>query len=470
MGEVRSDVLATLIEESSKLASDAIRLAIMSTRKPALAAPPQEAQGAPVSPSLPTTEETVRELRRRLAKELYRMEMDLQTGARFAGKPCDCLGKKHNLGVEATAEELMSYESNPVYGKCVAWLRKHEAEFEPGEIARRPPEHYRALAPEVRAFRKEVLGTEKVVRELEEGGNPGNPGKPRPALRLGPPLSRPFERSETPRRRRLPPGVRLELITPEEEGHIREYHAQGLVYRQIAERMGRSVSTVYRTIHRGGPPQRRAITPQRIQESMGLRRMGLTLEEIGRKLGLSKTTIAYVLRRAGEQLDLAAEAERLRRELLAVGDRLRPPATLSKLENGADQLREIGDEARGLIEIKPPEVSEALGTVLSEVHSVALLAEEILRTGAWCLRASEMEELPPFPPLPDEHPGRPMGMPGKPIKVTPLYRQELKACAEASRDSARGWIEGREGYEVKAAAAIFEGEKLITEEKEKVPA
>ena len=88
------------------------------------------------------------------------MELDLQAGGRIAGKPCDCLSRKHNLGLEATAEELMSYGSSPVYGKVVAWLRAHEAEFEPGEIARRPPEHYQGLAAEVRAFRKEVLGTE----------------------------------------------------------------------------------------------------------------------------------------------------------------------------------------------------------------------------------------------------------------------------------------------------------------------
>ena len=112
--------------------------------------------------ALATTEETIDELKRRLGKELYRMEMDLQGGGRIANRPCDCLSKKHTLGIEATAEELMSYEANPVYGQIVSWLRAHEAEFEPEEIAKRPPDYYQSLAPEVRRFRKQVMGTGKL--------------------------------------------------------------------------------------------------------------------------------------------------------------------------------------------------------------------------------------------------------------------------------------------------------------------
>jgi len=118
------------------------------------------------SVELPTTEQTVRELKRRLAKELYRMELDLQSGARIAGRPCDCLDAKHRFGLEATAEELMSYEANPIYGEIIAWLNRHEVEFEPGEIAKHPPEYYHKLAPEVRRFRKEVMGTEVASEEL----------------------------------------------------------------------------------------------------------------------------------------------------------------------------------------------------------------------------------------------------------------------------------------------------------------
>jgi len=90
---------------------------------------------------MPTTAETVEELRRRLGKELYRIELDLQGGGRLGPRqlPCDCLSRKHHLGIEATAEELMSYEVNPLYAEITGWLDQHAAEFEPAEIAKRPP-------------------------------------------------------------------------------------------------------------------------------------------------------------------------------------------------------------------------------------------------------------------------------------------------------------------------------------------
>lgn len=107
-----------------------------------------------VAAEMPTTQETIAALRDRLVKELYRLEMDLQGGARIAGKPCDCLSRKHLQGIEATAEELMSYESKPIYGEIVNWLEQHRAEFEPSVIASVDPAYYQSLAPEIREFRK----------------------------------------------------------------------------------------------------------------------------------------------------------------------------------------------------------------------------------------------------------------------------------------------------------------------------
>lgn len=184
-----NDTKVYLIREGSKLAGDLIRHWMRSPGKRITTEPPAT-QGAPAlekpptarqekvltrpgvdaellastpsqveSPTLPTTEETLRELRRRLGKELSDVELDLQAGARIAGKPCDCLSAKHNLRLESMAEELMSYEVNPVYGEIVQWLRSHEAEFEPAEIVKRPLQHYQALAPQVREFRKRVMGT-----------------------------------------------------------------------------------------------------------------------------------------------------------------------------------------------------------------------------------------------------------------------------------------------------------------------
>ena len=112
-------------------------------------------------------------LKDRLGKELYRIELDLQDGGRIAGKPCDCLSKKHRLGIEATAEELMSYERNPVYGDIAAWMSSHSPTFEPQVIAETPASFYQQLAPEVRAFRKQVMGTEDIGSILRGRGKGG---------------------------------------------------------------------------------------------------------------------------------------------------------------------------------------------------------------------------------------------------------------------------------------------------------
>ncbi len=111
---------------------------------------------------LPTTAETVAELRRRLGKELYSMEMDLRNGSRINDKPCDCLWGKHALGLEAMAEELMSMDPRPVYKLIIDWLKQHEPVFRVEAIAQHPSEFYQAIVPEARAFRKEVMGTERL--------------------------------------------------------------------------------------------------------------------------------------------------------------------------------------------------------------------------------------------------------------------------------------------------------------------
>ncbi len=246
---------------------------------------------------------------------------------------------------------------------------------------------------------------------------------------------------EERRRRGLPPGTRIELITPEEAARIRELRDQGLNYREISERTGRSMAAVWRIINQGFPALRRAITPQRLQEVTTLRRLGLTLEEVGKRLGITRSMVLNLLYRAGERLDLTEEVQRVRRSLSAVSDSLGPAATLDKLRNAADRLRDIADDAALLLEIMPQEVAEPMEYPfdLGWVHSRALLAEEVLRTGTWCLLRQREETLP-------------------------RVRQRLRACAEASRDAAVGIIENWEGYATKATQVIFEVEEMMEEE------
>jgi len=127
--------------------------AVEELRRTAQVAPPTT---APAAVETASTEETIADLKHRLGKELYRLELDLLTGGRIAGRPCDCFAK-HALGLEAITEELMTMDTNPVYAEITTWLREREPEFTLAAIAETEPSHYQGLAPAVRGFRKRVL-------------------------------------------------------------------------------------------------------------------------------------------------------------------------------------------------------------------------------------------------------------------------------------------------------------------------
>lgn len=110
---------------------------------------------------LPTREETSRELKRRLARELYKAEMDLSGGLLIAGKPCDCLDVKHSLMLEAASEEMVSQEpSNSVYLEIIKWIKDNQhkvtvAAIESGQYK----SEYPMMASQFKDFRKRVMGT-----------------------------------------------------------------------------------------------------------------------------------------------------------------------------------------------------------------------------------------------------------------------------------------------------------------------
>jgi hypothetical protein len=139
---------------------------------PTTASPPVPPIPTTASPAithnLPTTAETVQELKRRLGAELYRLEMDLVGGARIAGKPCDCLMKHSEMGILPTVEELVPMDSSPINEHIINWVNGHLPEFQVDAVAAKDPSYYRQLAPEVRALRKELLGTEKLVAILSD--------------------------------------------------------------------------------------------------------------------------------------------------------------------------------------------------------------------------------------------------------------------------------------------------------------
>ena len=117
---------------------------------------------SPTEQRMPTTAETIGDLRMRLARELYRLELDLLSGGRIASRPCDCLEKHSSLGVKALAEELIPMSRAPLYGTILSWVDKHTPEFKVKEVAKNEPDYYRAMAPEVRTFRKQLMETESL--------------------------------------------------------------------------------------------------------------------------------------------------------------------------------------------------------------------------------------------------------------------------------------------------------------------
>ncbi|MFA5401269.1 MAG: hypothetical protein WC359_12550 [Dehalococcoidia bacterium] len=110
---------------------------------------------------LPSKEETVNELKRRLGKELYRAELDLVEGLKIAGKPCDCLDHKHTLMIEAAAEELIAQDpANSVYRDIIDWVQTNRPKLAPAAIASgQYDQEYPVMAGEFQQFRKRVFST-----------------------------------------------------------------------------------------------------------------------------------------------------------------------------------------------------------------------------------------------------------------------------------------------------------------------
>ena len=123
---------------------------------------------APVAPSaassMPTTEETVTDLKRRLAKEMYRFQLDLAASCKIAGKPCDCCEKHPLLAIESLAEELVPMDpSNPIYYECTQWIKANAEKLTVEASASGAyDKEYTYMAATWREFRKNLLGTERL--------------------------------------------------------------------------------------------------------------------------------------------------------------------------------------------------------------------------------------------------------------------------------------------------------------------
>lgn len=194
------DIRATIFTEGGKLIGQVIRFAfnrppkhlieeaettagVLSTGSASSAAPsvPKAAESRVQRPALPTTAETTAILKRRLAKELYKAELDLASGLKIAGKPCDCLDNKHSLYLEAATEELVAQDpDNPVYPEILDWVEANQPKVSVEAIlSGRYAAEYPKMALQFKEFRKRVMGTmalsdiHKPGTEINLGSVPG---------------------------------------------------------------------------------------------------------------------------------------------------------------------------------------------------------------------------------------------------------------------------------------------------------
>lgn len=168
---------ARLFEEGGKIVSSLLRVAISRPkRKPTEEETEEVTVGAesytarvhPVvqplkqsrSPiALPTSEETLQDLKRRLRIEIHQAEGDLAAGLLIAGKPCQCLEAKHTEFIEAKALELIPEDpNNTVYLDILQWIKdnQHKVTVEAIHSGKYAAE-YPYMASQFRGFRKRLM-------------------------------------------------------------------------------------------------------------------------------------------------------------------------------------------------------------------------------------------------------------------------------------------------------------------------
>ena len=120
----------------------------------------------------PTTEETTAQLKRRLAKECYKTELDLANGLLINGKPCDCLNDKHALFFESICEELTPLDpQNPIYREILDWVKAALPKATAEAISSgRYAAEYPLMASQMRDFRKRLTGSTSRLAMIEPKG------------------------------------------------------------------------------------------------------------------------------------------------------------------------------------------------------------------------------------------------------------------------------------------------------------
>ena len=138
-----------------------ISITRQATTQDTVGATTQATVGRPVL-DMPTTAETVADLKQRLGQEMYLLERDLVAGGRIANKVCDCLMKHTQMGILPMARALVPMDRSPIIDRIISWGEAHLPVFTVDAVRDHDVQYYRDLAPELRLLRKDLLGTERL--------------------------------------------------------------------------------------------------------------------------------------------------------------------------------------------------------------------------------------------------------------------------------------------------------------------
>lgn len=205
---------------------------------------------------------------------------------------------------------------------------------------------------------------------------------------------------------------------------------------------------------------RRAITAERLREVVELRRQKVTAIEIARRIGSTREYVYYLLHRAGERIDPRDAAEGLQKRVETVTESLIALDNIPQLTKAADMLEEIADDAALLLEITRhiPLLPEYFPSHPIQIGLRASFAEEVLRSGAWCLEEKQKSRdivdvlvagrLKEFT-----------------VEHVPAQKELFKICGESAKEAAIGYLENKPGYETKATEHMSIVEEMMGEVK-----
>jgi hypothetical protein len=175
-----AEIALAVIPEVGKLVNTLITHVGMSSRRKESIGEKAEVQAGNVAKreataksniDMPSTEDTISELKRELVKQLNEAVGDLSRGLMIINRPCSCLELKHQLEIEGAAEELIPMDpDNTVYNEIIQWFKDNGYKVIPEAIVSgKFKEEYPRMASQFRSFRDRIgYRDERALKKLHE--------------------------------------------------------------------------------------------------------------------------------------------------------------------------------------------------------------------------------------------------------------------------------------------------------------